>query len=46
MYLQLLFILWFRIIAKINQDILKRNGTLIITADHGNAEEIINLKKW
>jgi len=31
-------------LAKIYKAILKRNGTIIITADHGNAEEMVNLK--
>ena len=31
-------------LKKIVQAYLKKNGTVIITADHGNAEEMINLK--
>ena len=30
-------------IGKIKEAVLKQNGTLIVTADHGNAEEMINL---
>jgi 2,3-bisphosphoglycerate-independent phosphoglycerate mutase len=31
-------------LGKICKEIIKKNGTLIITADHGNVEEMINLK--
>ncbi|MFH0819587.1 MAG: 2,3-bisphosphoglycerate-independent phosphoglycerate mutase [bacterium] len=31
-------------VGQIARVLLKRNGTLIVTADHGNAEEMINLK--
>jgi len=31
-------------LAKLSSEILKKNGTLLITADHGNVEELINLK--
>jgi len=31
-------------LSKVIPSILKQNGTVLITADHGNAEEIVNLK--
>ncbi len=31
-------------LVKIYREVLKNNGTLIMTADHGNAEEMLNLK--
>ncbi|MCX6739706.1 MAG: 2,3-bisphosphoglycerate-independent phosphoglycerate mutase [Candidatus Parcubacteria bacterium] len=31
-------------LGKIYQDIIKNKGTLMITADHGNVEEMLNLK--
>ncbi|MGC9049102.1 MAG: 2,3-bisphosphoglycerate-independent phosphoglycerate mutase [Patescibacteria group bacterium] len=31
-------------LAKITNQVLDRDGTIVITADHGNAEEMINLK--
>jgi len=32
------------ILAKLATQVLKKNGVLMITADHGNIEEMINLK--
>lgn len=31
-------------IGKIAKEVLRQKGTLVVTADHGNAEEMINLK--
>ncbi|MFC1787648.1 2,3-bisphosphoglycerate-independent phosphoglycerate mutase [Patescibacteria group bacterium] len=31
-------------LGKITSEVLKRDGVLIITADHGNAEELLNLR--
>jgi len=33
-----------RCVAKIMDELLKRDGQMLITADHGNADEMINLK--